>query len=68
MKTFYLLLSDGKIQAVAAESIMDTPTEFDDRMVVAAANSMQGAEGLKDALLSKENYSVDPDYGLKLVA
>ena len=68
MKTFYLLLSDGRIQSTLADSIMDTPTRCDDLDVVAAGCSMEVMETVRDALRAPENYSADLDRELQLVA
>jgi hypothetical protein len=68
MKTFYLLLSDGRIQSALASSIMDTPTKCDDLDVVAAGCSMKVMETVRDALRAPENYSADLDRDLMLVA
>ena len=68
MKTFYLLLSDGRIQSALADSIMDTPTKCDDLEVVAAGCSMEIMERVRDALRAPENYSADLDRDLMLVA
>ena len=68
MRTFYLLLSDGRIQSTLADSIMDTPTRCDDLDVVAAGCSMEVMETVRDALRAPENYSADLDRELMLVA
>jgi hypothetical protein len=68
METFYLLLSDGRIQSALANSIMDTPTRCDDLEVVAAGCSMEIMETVRDALRAPENYSADLTRDLMLVA
>jgi hypothetical protein len=68
MRTFYLLLSDGKIQSALADSIMDTPTRCDDLDVVAAGCSMEVMETVRAALRAPENYSADLNRDLMLVA
>jgi hypothetical protein len=68
MRTFYLLLSDGRIQSTLADSIMDTPARCDDLDVVAAGCSMEVMETVRDALRAPENYSADLDRELMLVA
>ena len=68
MRTFYLLLSDGRIQSALANSIMDTPTKCDDLEVVAAGCSMEVMERVRDVIRAPENYSADLDRDLMLVA
>jgi hypothetical protein len=68
MTTFYLLLTDGRIQSTLADSIMDTPTRCDDLDVVAAGCSMAVMETVRDALQAPESYSADLEGDLMLVA
>ena len=68
MKTFYLLLSDDRIQSALADSIMDTPTKCDNLEVMAAGCSMEVMETVRDALRAPENYSADLGRDLMLVA
>jgi len=68
MRTFYLLLSDGRIQSALANSIMDTPTKCDDMEVVAAGCSMDVMETVRDALRAPEDYSANLARDLMLIA